>query len=449
MMSKQSMSNDANKEDNNTADVIVIGAGVSGLSAAQKLCNDGNVKVIVLEARERIGGRIATNHHFGQAGKGIGHTVENGASWIHCMEGNPITKLVGCDKIAVTDYENISVYDLHGCVYSQDQLRSARERSEWLLEEAQKFVENNCCCLKAMKTDMSIKKAISVIDQDFSKDALLNWYLTIMVEDDYGGSMDDISALFFDKDEEFHGMDCVIPSGYDGLCNELARKLDIRNEVVVSKIDHNSVDCVVIETNCGEFKASKLICTLPLGVLKNENVKFSPELCADKLEAMKYISMGNLNKVHLLFDQVHWPNKSFFGCTEIGTRGKYVYFFNCAKFYSNCPILVAFAIGGFASVMESHDDNTIVNDTMRNIRHMFGEDIPDPVAFDITRWGKDKFSYGSYSFRNVGVSFDFMDNLAKPEGNISFAGEHTSSEFRGTVHGANLSGLRAAKEVSK
>jgi monoamine oxidase len=87
---------------------------------------------------------------------------------------------------------------------------------------------------------------------------------------------------------------------------------------------------------------------------------------------------------------------------------------------------------------------------MQALRSMFGRAIPDPVDAQITRWASDPLAFGSYSFNALGATPDMRDDLARPvDGRIFFAGEATERDYFATVHGAYLSGLRAAEQINE
>ena len=115
---------------------------------------------------------------------------------------------------------------------------------------------------------------------------------------------------------------------------------------------------------------------------------------------------------------------------------------------SQATILLGFNSADRARELESWSDQEIVADAMETLRNIFGEDVPAPIDYQITRWGKDPFSLGSYSFNALGSTPDMRRVLAEPLGiKVFFAGEATERDYFGTAHGAYLSGLCAAKKI--
>jgi monoamine oxidase len=112
------------------------------------------------------------------------------------------------------------------------------------------------------------------------------------------------------------------------------------------------------------------------------------------------------------------------------------------------PVLLGFNAADFGREIEAWSDDEIVADAMRTLRVIFGRRIPDPDGSRITRWASDPFAGGSYSFNALGSTPDMRDELARSiAGRLHLAGEATHREHFGTVHGAYLSGLRAAQDV--
>jgi monoamine oxidase len=187
--------------------------------------------------------------------------------------------------------------------------------------------------------------------------------------------------------------------------------------------------------------------TLPQGVLKAGYVTFSPALPEEKLRAIERMRMGILNKVYLRFPRIFWPEEPDMLGYVSERKGEWTEWLNIAH-YTGQPVLLAFNAADYGRAIEDLTDDEIVAAAMATLRTMFGDDIPEPEAALITRWGADPYAHGSYSFMALGANPDHYDDLAAPVGGrVFFAGEATSADFAATVHGAYLSGLRAAEEI--
>jgi monoamine oxidase len=189
------------------------------------------------------------------------------------------------------------------------------------------------------------------------------------------------------------------------------------------------------------------VVTVPLGVLKSGKITFSPQLPAGKRRAIESLGMGLLNKCYLRFPKVFWPSQ--FDWLEYipADNDRWITWFSLARPIEQ-PILVGFNAATTGQEMEKWTDQQTVDSAMQTLRKIFGSNVPDPTGFQITRWASDPFSLGSYSFNALGSKPAMRDELARPLGDrVFFAGEATSRKHFGTVHGAYLSGLRAAEEV--
>lgn len=229
--------------------------------------------------------------------------------------------------------------------------------------------------------------------------------------------------------------------------NYLAKDISIELNQIVESIDY-SEEIPKIITNQGAYTADQVIITLPLGVLKSGQVKFIPELPSPKRKAIKALGMGILNKCYLRFPKVFWPKKVDWieqVPTERGLWSEWVNIFRV----NQLPILLGFNAADEGKEIETWTDEEIIKSAMKTLRHLFGDDIPDPTDYQITRWQSDSFSRGSYSFNALGSHPDMRDHLAKSlNDQIFFAGEATERDYFATAHGAYLSGLRVAEEIN-
>lgn len=128
-------------------------------------------------------------------------------------------------------------------------------------------------------------------------------------------------------------------------------------------------------------------------------------------------------------------------------RGQFYYFWNITK-TSGRPALVAISVGPSAEAAENIPDHELIEAVTRRLRRQFPDkDVPHPSETIISRWRKDPFAGGSYSYVGARTKQDDYETMAKPVDNIHFSGEGTCGGYPATVHGAYLSGLRAASDV--
>lgn len=414
-------------------DAIVIGAGVAGLAAAAQLKQAG-AEVLILEAQNRIGGRIFTEQYQGLA-------VEIGAAWVHKPKGNPITKLArkAGGKFYLTSDDSVMYFDVTGNRISDSKISHAEKKFNRWLAKASNYAEKK-------NKDISLEKALKGTNRAALQSPLTKFFLSAYLEFDFGSDISQMSAWYYNEDKEFAGEDIILTNGYSTLTNYLSRGLDIRLNNYVKKIEYGS-DGVAVTTNKGIYEAYAAVVTVPLGVLKKQQIKFDPPLPKKKRKAIRKLGMGNVNKVFLIFDKPFWPVKTQYFGYMANTKGKYNYFVNCRTF-SKVNALVTFAFGAFADKIEKQSNAQIQADVMTNLRAMFGSKAKDPKKIIVTRWRKDRFAHGAYSYNAVGAKRKDFTQIGKPVGKaLYFAGEHTSADYAGSVHGAYMSGIRAAKEA--
>lgn len=410
--------------------VLVVGAGISGLAAAKKL-KQQQFDVTVLEARDRIGGRIHTLREGGII-------FDTGASWIHGTRRNPLSQLAqdaGAATFA-TDESLVKVYDINGTLYADAILG----QQESLYEQALQAVVN------AGNQQESFAQVFARLYPNLLNDRLWTYFLSAYLEFDTSADIHRLSSKFFDDDSLFGGAEAMLPGGYDLLLQPLTADLTILLNEVVSKIEILANGVQVTTTNA-THAADFVVVTLPLGVLRTGDVRFEPALPSNLQQAINRTEMGTVNKFLMVWDQPFWDvSQHFFGFTPTN-RGLFNYFLNL-KPVNGSNALMTFSYGEAAKLAEQRSDVQLQAEAMAHLRQMFGNQIPAPQTFKATRWMSDPFARGSYSHATVGGSSSDFDILGSSVAKrLFFAGEHTSRQYRGTAHGAYLSGVKVAESI--
>lgn len=434
--------------------VIVIGAGASGLAAARSLADSG-FRVTVFEARDRIAGRIWTD-------SSLGAPLDMGASWIHGIKGNPLASFCGARSIPTmeSDFESRTLFDHDGSRIRDEDV----EPWEDIIDEAERLAGQ-------ADEDISVARAVQMVlgSRRLSpRESRILENIFTGIECEFGGSVDRLSMRYLNEDEGFSGADVVFPKGYAAVPHALADGLDIRLSEPVRVVTSRRGG-VVIETDRGRHEADAAVVTLPLGILKRGGVEFKPALPEDKQASIQRLGIGVLNKVAVRFPDVFWPRETEFfeflsgqisygavthqacgSCHELPrpreTSG-FAEFVNMVP-VNGAPVLVALTGGAFGHRLDSWPEERIKAEVMRTITGMFGSSVSAPTGLLVSRWHSDPWAGGAYSHVPVGATMDDFKTLARrAHGSLYFAGEATSELYPSTVHGAFLSGQRAAKEI--
>lgn len=420
--------------------VVVVGAGLAGLAAAAAL-RAGGLQVLVLEARERIGGRIWTSRAWPDM------PMDLGASWVHGVQGNPLTELadrVGARRLG-TAYGSTAWFAASG----------ARLQMGSALREAAAAVDRIRQEVDEAPSDLSLAQAVRGsrlwAQADPERRKLLRKWINTFVEHEYAADWEQISAWHLDEDDDdLPGGDVLFPDGFDRLLPALTAGLDIVTGAELRRIAPHGTGARLELADGRRLLADHVVLSLPLGVLQSGRLQFAAPLARSRQRAIGTLRMGLLNKCCLRFDRVAWPDDAdwlqWLGPRD-GLWGEWVNLHKCA----GLPVLMGFNAGAEAAEVERLDDRATAASAHAALQAMFGSSFPAPRAVQITRWGGDLHAGGSYSYNAVGTRPATRRKLAGSDwdGALSFCGEATSSRWFGSAHGAVLSGRKAARKLLK
>ncbi|XP_011025476.1 PREDICTED: polyamine oxidase 1 isoform X2 [Populus euphratica] len=376
-----------------SSSVIIIGAGVSGISAGKVLAENGIEDMIILEASDRIGGRIRKENFAGVS-------VELGAGWIAGVggkESNPVWELA-CQsglRTCFSDYSNAryNIYDRSGKIFP----------SGVAADSYKKAVDSAIEKLRSLEANLDGE----VIEQPCSPKTPIELAIDFILHDFEMAEVEPISTYVEFGEREFLVAD---DRGYEHLLYKMAENflftsegkiLDNRLKLnkVVRDLQH-SRNGVVVKTEDGcVYEANYVILSASIGVLQSDLISFRPPL-------------------------PHMENA-----------------------YPGSNILVVTLTNGESKRVEAQSDEETLEEAMGVLRDMFGPNIPNATDVLVPRWWNNRFQRGSYS--NYPIISDNQDvhYIKAPVGRIFFTGEHTSERFSGYVHGGYLAGIDTSKSL--
>ena len=425
-------------------DVIIVGCGPAGIAAAIAFqATRPATKFLLLEARDRVGGRVATDKNT----FGIDTPVDVGAQWIHHYRPeNPLYKYHQSSLANQIEEEFVirspttAFFDFDGSSISPE-----------ALSEAEKIFDEQCNRIKA-SADASDRSILDVIERD-PRDSQRNRLIDLLfgfVEQFEASNLDELSAKSFaNSDSEMADRNMAMPNGYGSLLEQMVQQhqLPVELKSVVTRIDVLSSDSTVRLTTDDRrmFSSRYVLITVPLGCLKARSIEFTPPLPEWKQTAIDRMGFGVMDKIFLQFPSVFWDREwATFFCASPRLR-----LFVCRP---RDRILTVMICARVAIEIEQQPDQETVAEVMRLLRLIFSDrHVPDPSRFLITKWQQDPFARGSYSNFSVGTDRDTLVDLAREcHERIYWAGEHTNYDGSiGCVDSAFESGQREAKRIGQ
>lgn len=418
--------------------VIVVGAGMAGLTAARVL-HDAGTEVIVLEARDRLGGRTWT------ADVGAGK-VDLGAAWLHGIQQNPVADFADANGLSYVK-DNLpwnTLYDEATDSQLGDGAWTVMEDAEagfagalgWLRRD----LGPNANVAQARDAYIA-DEGLTGRDARLAADAIDQW----IVELEYAGPVDEMSLTWCWEEEALRGGDHFPVGGYKGYVDAMATGLDVRLSHTVTEVAQDA-DGVTVTAGGETFEGTQVIVTVPVGVLKAGSIAFDPPLEDSRLAALGRLDMGNLEKVVLTWDTKWWDGNLEYVDKDLD--GTFPEFYDVTDL-AGTPTLVGLYGGRFArTVQAGWTDPQIVDEALATLGKAYQRAVPAPAASAVTHWTTDPLAGGSYTFMPVGASNTDIQALAEPHGDrVFFAGEGTLWVHYGNVHGAVESGLREAHRL--
>ncbi|KAI4127256.1 MAG: hypothetical protein LQ338_003299 [Usnochroma carphineum] len=223
---------------------------------------------------------------------------------------------------------------------------------------------------------------------------------------------------------------------------------------IVTNISYDNTGVTIDNQDGSCMQADYAICTFSLGVLQSDAVTFDPDLPDWKQLGIQTFSMGTYTKIFLQFppDQVFWNTSyQFFLYADPHERGYYPVFqsLDAEGFLPGSGIIFVTVVQSQSYVVEAQDDERTKEQVLAVLRDMFGEEnVPEPIAFMYPRWSLEPWAYGSYSNWPPATTLEMHQNLRANVDRLFFAGEATSAENFGFLHGAWFEGRAVGETVA-
>lgn len=460
-------------------DVIVLGAGISGLGAGQTL-KIAKENFVILEGSDRVGGRINTVEMINLKNGGTSERVDAGAQWLHGYQ-NELFKFAKKHNLIRPEESEEAEGDYireDGFKFDEFLVKKVDFKIGQLLEECEELVT------KKSNPDFKFPTSIAeYVNEKFRKNfvenlemddekiqalQLLDWHRKFQIIDNSCLHFHDISAKdwgnysFNGEDSQTHinvwnGMSSVVEKLYEELSNEI--KLNKLVELIHWRNNKIFIQC----RDGSAYGTNNLICTFSVGFLKENHLQlFQPPLPIEHQNVIDKIGFGTINKIFLHFEH-RWWDEEWKGLQMLWEKDhddhshwtKFISGFDVVHPGNNT--LLGWIGGRGALEIEKLDDHVIADECIKIIRKFLKRpEIPDPNLMFCSRWHSNELIGGAYSYTSRET--DDIENwervLAQPIVNddtklILLAGEATHPEFFSTIHGAYSSGINQAKNILK
>ena len=438
--------------------VLILGAGMSGVSAARKLY-DSSVSFIILEAREKVGGRM-------RAIRFAGATVEVGANWIHGVDDtmnpkyktNPVWTLKTQAGLQTTiDDENLKVYSEVGLNVTSEATVAIGN------------YDGNKTRIQALSNagganDISVRAALNSVgwNPKSSQAALFADYFAF--DSDVATRPDNVSLYGWNTESTFEDFGAsnylvVDPRGYEYLVQFVGQPflntsaLHLNTTVTSVTYSDGCVCAAVVEQGQAKTYCGKQgVVTFSIGVLQSNAVTFSPPLPQWKIDAINKFLFPLYLKVFIAFNETFWGADASFNFIGREVMNPEIYAYTLAvpigELLPNKTSILLFIVTGNAAYRVASQNVSVTRqELLAALRSVYGNFSATVVDILIPDWASNSLYYGSYSAPRVGISANTFANLASPVQSLYFSGEATSLDYLGSVHGAYLSGIDTADSI--
>lgn len=415
---------------------VIIGSGFAGLSAAYKLKNAG-WKVTILEARNRVGGRVFSY----RMPQNTNLICELGAEWVG--ESHERIKALCRDfKISLQKHQFDDYLLQNGKVSRPNewgfsaQAKAAFEKAKANYEKLTTLQQRN---LDKLDWWTYLEKI------GFTPEDLI--LRDLMDSTDFGESIRHVSAFSalaeYAESSPKNEMDYKMIGGNSRLTEEFVKRIGAENiklNSLVTEINQRA-GIVTVKTDTESFRADACICTVPIASLNK--IKFNPPLPAAQSEAAQKLIYSRIIKNSVLYENRFWKDENFSMVSDVTSH---FYFHSTQNQEDKEGILTAYAIGEKADVLASQSDERRMRKITNDLTD-FNADAPRfAKGIASYAWQRDKFTNGAYALYRPGQWFGIRPILQRPHLKVLFAGEHLA-DWQGFMEGAIETGEAAAQNL--
>lgn len=443
---------------NSNWDAIVVGAGLSGLKAASELAG-GGLRVLVLEARDRVGGRS-------KPGELCGHTIDLGGQWVgpdqklllqqaaelgvqtipQYAQGQSVLCLDGKVRTYAGEIPNLPVQSLLELALLERRWRreiatlppgapwSAPRAAEWDALSAESWLQRNVRTHAAREFFRIVVRALLCAEP-----AQVS-YLCVLEYMRQGNGLESLIGVKGGaQQDKFQGGAWQIPKR---MAERLGERIVL--DAAVRSLEQHA-DRVVVTTTRGVYSAGRVIMAIPPGLASQ--VHYAMPLTTRRLGLLQRMPMGSVIKLHVAYETPFWRRRGLSGMA-VGNDRHFNIVFDQSPVDESLGMLVGFMDGAHAVEMSARGMEARRQTAIADLVQYFGPDAAHPVGYVDQDWTQEAWSLGGYvAHMPPGVMTLYGSEIREPSGRIHWAGTETATEWAGYLDGALQAGIRAAHEV--
>lgn len=439
---------------------IIIGGGFAGISAARTLHKRGK-SFVVLEARDRLGGRVHSTKVLDDV------TIELGGQWIGPTQDRmyelvdefnietfptyddgkcvlDLNKKISTYSGLIPKVDVISLFYIDSAIKKLDKMaKTISVDAPWSHPKAKEW--DSMSLASFLQKKIKTKKALQIIQAGFetvmacklSEVSLLHVLFYIKS----GKNVDTLLNIKngAQQDRIVGGMQRIV----EKMASPFSSNIHFESPVV--KIEQHEKGCTVY-TKTQSFQSEKIIIAIP-PVLAGR-LEYSPPLSIAKQQLLQKIPMGIVVKCYAVYKTPFWRKKGYSGEAVTDENSMHQTVFDNGAPNADYGVLIGFSIANRATELMKFTVEERKELFVKTLVRYFGEEAKDISHYEDKCWAEEEFSQGCYvGYLPPGVWTHYKDEIRNPENNIHWAGTETATVWNGYIEGAVRSGMRAANEI--